>query len=660
MNHRDNYYWPLAESIFKEAGKAPEIPRCFFEVGSMRQAWEAVFESREQLERTADKLRKLRINTAITRKDFKHGSPELVLACALGQHDLHRQLHGQLPAEQIKALVLHRLVGRYLAELIGQDRLDAYEKLIKTKCAATIQAEIIKRFPFASEVFSYGWGTDHTYTSLLCIPDLLAIIEKEQGKRFYQATLAAHVFLGDFLGARLPDWLIEGGYRVAASQLAGLMQHWARIVRGRGDQGLPTLPSVATLAAGMAHAAFHLNQGDGLAPLEIMSTLHAMFTEHSTSFTFMVTEHVNLALIPELVRHSKRIEDMKAKLGIASLGSDCRPISSRKASFPKPEDGVMSTQRVRVLAQLWRDFDHATAISQITKQIEDADNLIREYTKQRDRLSDATKKVDLDVDLIENLAKEARETKGLAEACLQLAARELAEVDEQIRTVEAAWREQISGGKKKLGEQQLREQLINTQGVAQELRRERDDLRRELARQKDKTRAQEGIAKQPEKGDRIDVALIRKVAQSPDQLTPAEILRYIESICGERLRILPSAWRSADEAEQFESPKRLLTLLDRLMFDYAPAILGGQPDSEARNVFGGCFAAKESDTVENRAAMRAERTFLVDGEEVFFERHLKIGNSPSIARGMRIYFELIDSRVVIAHCGAHLTTDSTC
>ena len=93
--------------------------------------------------------------------------------------------------------------------------------------------------------------------------------------------------------------------------------------------------------------------------------------------------------------------------------------------------------------------------------------------------------------------------------------------------------------------------------------------------------------------------------------------------------------------------------------DYAQIESLVQAIDEAREILGGCYSARESDTVEKNQSMRAERTFQVNGAPRYFDRHLSIGNDAGGVRGMRIYFDIIDGVATIAYCGKHLTVYST-
>lgn len=95
----------------------------------------------------------------------------------------------------------------------------------------------------------------------------------------------------------------------------------------------------------------------------------------------------------------------------------------------------------------------------------------------------------------------------------------------------------------------------------------------------------------------IPATLLRKIIREPKRLTPVDVLTIMSGVARERMKVLPSAWKSAQESERFEYSERLIELIDRLVFDYRDAIGSGRPDAEARNILGSAYSAKESHTV---------------------------------------------------------------
>lgn len=123
-----------------------------------------------------------------------------------------------------------------------------------------------------------------------------------------------------------------------------------------------------------------------------------------------------------------------------------------------------------------------------------------------------------------------------------------------------------------------------------------------------------------------------------------------------RLRVLPSAWRSAKKVAHFHYGVKLLGLLLLLGGEYAQALDNGDPDAKARLIFGqDRYKANESDAVMSRADLVRERTFDVDGKPVVMDRHLAIGVKNDTRETLRVHFERIEGQFVIGHCGQHLS-----
>ncbi len=136
-------------------------------------------------------------------------------------------------------------------------------------------------------------------------------------------------------------------------------------------------------------------------------------------------------------------------------------------------------------------------------------------------------------------------------------------------------------------------------------------------------------------------------------LTPEQALLVVSAM-RDNVLILPTAFESAYASEDFSQCGRLLSLLLTLTGDYLTAIQNGTPDTEARKHFSlNEYAANESETTMSAAALRKQRTYTVDGEDYCFEQHLRIGVAQDTRKTIRVYFRVINGRMVIAYCGPH-------
>jgi hypothetical protein len=141
--------------------------------------------------------------------------------------------------------------------------------------------------------------------------------------------------------------------------------------------------------------------------------------------------------------------------------------------------------------------------------------------------------------------------------------------------------------------------------------------------------------------------------------TPLEILMAFKAMVPERLEILPSAIESAKNADNFEGGPRLSVLMEKLVFTYLDSINEGNPDSVARKVFAHAYAAKESETVTSNKRLRAMREFIYKGKKVLMLQHVGIGRNYGTQHSIKLYFQIIDDKVVIGWCGEHLETAGT-
>jgi hypothetical protein len=154
----------------------------------------------------------------------------------------------------------------------------------------------------------------------------------------------------------------------------------------------------------------------------------------------------------------------------------------------------------------------------------------------------------------------------------------------------------------------------------------------------------------------IDADSLLNLACRPDPPTPFECIEVIQSLYGDRCIVLESARDSAREMGRFIYGRQLLDLLKRLVTDYRQTLMEGG-DNEARKIFGkNEYAAKESETVMANKAMRRQRTFEYEGEQVEMFRHIKIGVDDDVTRTIRVHFHWDAERekIVIGHCGEHL------
>jgi hypothetical protein len=122
--------------------------------------------------------------------------------------------------------------------------------------------------------------------------------------------------------------------------------------------------------------------------------------------------------------------------------------------------------------------------------------------------------------------------------------------------------------------------------------------------------------------------------------------------------VLPSAYKSIKESSEFKRTPRMLILLKALAEEYAPAIINGTPDSEAKGCFShGAYKANESYPVSSNKRLMKYRTFRYNNKPVVMEQHIGIGTSHNKQETIRIYFKIIDEKIIIGYAGAHLPNE---
>ena len=140
---------------------------------------------------------------------------------------------------------------------------------------------------------------------------------------------------------------------------------------------------------------------------------------------------------------------------------------------------------------------------------------------------------------------------------------------------------------------------------------------------------------------------------------PATLEAVLEQLAREfpeRLEVLPEAWESARQAQDFRLVSRAHELMRTLLEAYLPRYLEGG-DALARQVFPThAFAARESETTQSHERARQLRTFDYRGEAIPFWHHLRLGRGEDTRTGWRCHFHVDPERgrVVVGHCGAHL------
>jgi hypothetical protein len=141
-----------------------------------------------------------------------------------------------------------------------------------------------------------------------------------------------------------------------------------------------------------------------------------------------------------------------------------------------------------------------------------------------------------------------------------------------------------------------------------------------------------------------------------DTLSPRQALEVIQHLFADRVVVLPTALKSAEDSSNFRHRSALFRLLWKLVKEYWPRLVSGQGDTDARAIFGDDFAAQESEVTANNRHARQKREFDYNGQSLLMLKHLRIGVKESPTETIRVHFAWVseERKIVIGHCGPHL------
>lgn len=155
---------------------------------------------------------------------------------------------------------------------------------------------------------------------------------------------------------------------------------------------------------------------------------------------------------------------------------------------------------------------------------------------------------------------------------------------------------------------------------------------------------------------------VADTAMATGHFTPKGVLYLIAAVYGaDRVLVLPSAYESAVQSDDFKHSRRLYDLITLLVTDYRDTLKRGRPDAEARHILGNAYRANESETVQENRNLARRRVFMYEGNEIPMYQHIGIGVDASSALTIRVHFhwDAERGRIVIGYCGPHLETLAT-
>lgn len=254
-----------------------------------------------------------------------------------------------------------------------------------------------------------------------------------------------------------------------------------------------------------------------------------------------------------------------------------------------------------------------------------------------------------------------KNTKEVSEAYTDLAQQiskriESKKEDEDDTTTKNNCNTHDSDGEENTKIQTLNEKIDTLNSEIITLNNEQDTLKCELKRAKAKAEAI-SCQQQTEIADDNSNALTEAFeSHITKTITPVDVLNVLDHAF-DSLVVLPSALNSASCCNQFKQTAKMYNYIKVLATKYLNDINSHKPDTEARKHFGTkAYAANESQSVTNNPELMKLRTFTYNNQKVIMDQHLVIGIARNTNETMRIYFKVIDAKIVIGYAGHHLPT----
>lgn len=628
-------------------------------------AWHSVIGSHSKVKQLADKLRKLQIDTPVARREWKSYPDAVVLGLCYGQPDFSQQLSKLVAPQQYDSMSLRTLARSFIVDLLGTRSIELGEiltlgdhRLIKEKICALL--------PEAQALFEQGWGSS-VYPNVLTLAYLfeIATFTTQGSDAHYQACFALYSTLIELFHTPILDLTREcaakhTGFREIYQGLIPLKSSFDLVKQAEATNPLPLALSMSEALKELSIDVLTTNSCSVLSTHEL---LFSLYTHGQQGLRSAAEEIVEYLIRPRIFWATSKIREALKTAGIAetpdvpdyAIAISFQPSGAVSAAHFKAlrplaliEQNLMDETWAQQANQLSRmAHDAARSRQELARLVSQSSVDALSITETAGRLNELTAAVISGAECL------ALEIKNVVDLCLRVSAdwNSLDEEIDQPLFVTAHLSEGASAQDKEMLELALED--------GQALRSRLEKALQEVHQLRIKAEALEHHRNTAYQGPTLDPELARRLVLSPASVTPVDVLAYIQHISGENVRILPSAWQSAEESLHFELSMRMLELLAKLVFEYAPSLAQGRSDAEARDVLGTNYSAKESQTVETNPALRSERMFKVDGEMRYFCRHLMVGNDPGPVRGMRIYFDIIEGIVTIAYAGKHLRVATT-
>lgn len=675
------------ESLVDGNDSTFDLPSTFRNPVAAQTAWTGWYGSPKAAARASEAVMRLRSPETAHIRSMNRSQPGFVLTIAFSSRHLARTLLQRMDTKDRDAAdPLRRLFG-HMHALLG-DQIREVDRFVSHAPAVEVAREVEKAWPFMRALHDNGAYAAHPCKALLA----LALMRERfaSGEKMTSSDRTRALMVVNFLLRGLPPRL-AALVGVHAKVFSDAVSHTYKFFGVTCENLNPDVSIWDQVGSEATHstvaylicAANHDSRCDfsnTLASVRLLEPRMVMEAGMPRTLAGLYAEFcANEAgpryekLVAAFERYSVALE---VKLDNRALP---RNLVGRDLTF-KSAPSVTGLH-----AALKRLCEREPKALDVTAFLDDAEARMARINHVHSRITELSQTASVSVMLkLADLAKEAKEeilsNRDWFSANLALLGQYIAVWDDFYAQVEALSVEASARTSKEKPRQDRKERqapilapvMPETEAVRQlkeQLEASKTDLSHTVAELRESRcelhrlrQAADVLGTMPQKDNHpvVNADLIRRVTMR-DNLHPAEVLAYFEFVGEDRVEILESAWRSvAEYTGKFASIERMIDLMDKLVFPYLDAMNSGTPDTQARNIFGGSktYSAKESDTTRCDARMRAMREFTYQGEKRFFERHLRVSNLTG-AEGMRVHFDIINGRAVIAYCGPHLDVGST-
>jgi hypothetical protein len=661
-----------------------KAPYTFVMPATANHAWASWLGSQQAVQSLREKLLKIKIPVAMfSRAELLQMPPGLLFSTLLMNEFNYRLVGDELGADAAKKLHPLMVVNHRVREHIGADAFERIELLICSGNTSLITREVARALPQMGEVFEIGgFSTAAARSALLLRATLDACNEKEPKSRQYVVDMMLHL---------LSEGLCHSTIRSCiAHENPRLRQIFKAVWVPDGiDPRSPIFGSVPAVTAGLMAStlAFAFSaRATTESPLQYrLGSVEALML--ASSVESRILRDAIACMIAEANKLWLDLRSALEELGLREQSKIMRVDLPGQLLDPSLAEGIVHSIEVLKAS---KNFDQRTR-----KELRELSGLAprEDIGLVLSNLEDVRRQItavaaEMPPSAFERLKELGERGSALTQRAVDMRAvitERMLIIKGHAKQMVTRWVE-VAGASAKANEPAAPAPILpktqeepQVQAKAELVKPDQDEMvldlmtRNEQLTQENRSikadlhrlnLALDALKMKPAKpvADSVDAAfaeLSRKVLLN-EKLSPEEIMCYFSFLGADRIEFLDSAWKSARDSQHFAHSDRLFAMLQKLIFPFLDDVLSGRPMIQAaRQQFSGAFSAKESETVHNDVRLRSQREFEREGRTLFFEAHLKVANGWGCVDGMRLYFDVIDGKVVVAYVGAHLDVQQT-